>query len=605
MDMYSDIFEIISDKYSININRDWSEEGTYGRVFRAVSKYPDKQSGNYVIKFFLDEYHDANIINEIDCLKKLSKYPMFPKFIAFDIIYNKKLKKDHNILIMSYCGNTINKTNLNKQNRLYLALQFLKAYRILEKNGIIHRDIKGNNVCVDHDGKLSIIDFGYVRQVPLVSSYMKVIIDNMHTESMLDRYPVEYSHLVDLLSIYNMLIYIFCKDIVAKFGYHVYPINVSNIGDQLENIIFLILNHKNNETIRTRIHKFLSKNLELLVLPIDAFHEYFNEKKEIHKKYKLLYSLIPVKMIRCMKKLLNINPKTRITYHQFYRLVKRSFFNSDKVPRELNINYTKSEIMSFDYYTNLLNPFEIAPPVKKYIPIELYAMIYYNYHRVLPEFSINEREKLKTVIYFICYSTIMNNSEPDWLHIEIDKNIYLKYLSLIQSGFNIGNPFLYIKKMKFLKWNSKQLSLFSYFLIQVSINIQYIKLDPYILCLMISLFIYFLPYRTRFNDLINKEEDIRLNYPSNIGDKICTIDYSKIMEMLINKNFVKYFGKFTEYIQKMNVQNLLKYINKFCKEKFPLLSNFINEYTKISRKMEAELNIDNKKQKITLSEELS
>lgn len=61
------------------------------------------------------------------------------------------------------------------QNTKIIFEQVIEAFRYLEQNKIVHRDIRANNIMVTNDGEVKIIDFGFSKEVETDSSQTKSI----------------------------------------------------------------------------------------------------------------------------------------------------------------------------------------------------------------------------------------------------------------------------------------------------------------------------------------------------------------------------------------------------------------------------------------------
>lgn len=74
--------------------------------------------------------------------------------ICNDTYFNKAL-------IVDYYPGTISDLKISSDNQAkFYVLECLEAIRIMHYNGIVHRDIKPDNICISDDGHIKVIDFG-------------------------------------------------------------------------------------------------------------------------------------------------------------------------------------------------------------------------------------------------------------------------------------------------------------------------------------------------------------------------------------------------------------------------------------------------------------
>lgn len=86
--------------------------------------------------------------------------------------FKEAFKRDNKLnIVFEYVEKTVLEDIENNINGVPLHLirsylyQLLKSLRYLHKNGIIHRDVKPENLLVDKDGVLKLCDFGFARRI--------------------------------------------------------------------------------------------------------------------------------------------------------------------------------------------------------------------------------------------------------------------------------------------------------------------------------------------------------------------------------------------------------------------------------------------------------
>jgi serine/threonine protein kinase len=140
-------------------------QGQFGRVFQAV----DQETGETVALKDLDQigYSTKNFLREISCLVSLRH----PNIVSFQGIEHHKTGR---YLVMDYCdGGTLrqlmeSETELDIQISLQFVLDILAGLAYVHKQGIVHCDIKPENILLKLEGQkliAKISDFGISRLI--------------------------------------------------------------------------------------------------------------------------------------------------------------------------------------------------------------------------------------------------------------------------------------------------------------------------------------------------------------------------------------------------------------------------------------------------------
>lgn len=149
-------------------------EGTYGKVKLAVERSTGEQVAiKYIRKSKIHDEHDLNRIRrEIKIMSSLRH----PHIVRVNEVFENKDK----IILVMECADGgelydyINNNQLTEKDARRVFRQIVSAIKYCHQNGIVHRDLKLENILLDHDNNAKIADFGlsnFYSQTELLRTY--------------------------------------------------------------------------------------------------------------------------------------------------------------------------------------------------------------------------------------------------------------------------------------------------------------------------------------------------------------------------------------------------------------------------------------------------
>jgi NUAK family SNF1-like kinase len=141
-------------------------KGAFGKVSLGLHRLTRRLVAIKAINmdFMKDESSKKKMSNEISILKSL-RHPNVVKLLeTFEI-------EKHHLIVMELCpgGDLLNyvrkRRKLNEKYAKFVFKQIMEGMAYLHQNGVVHRDIKLDNILLDGHGNIKIADFGVSRKV--------------------------------------------------------------------------------------------------------------------------------------------------------------------------------------------------------------------------------------------------------------------------------------------------------------------------------------------------------------------------------------------------------------------------------------------------------
>ncbi|KAM7350914.1 STKc_myosinIII_N_like and MYSc_Myo21 domain-containing protein ninaC isoform 1-T2 [Cochliomyia hominivorax] len=147
-------------------------QGVNAKVFRAKELENDRIVALKIQHY--DEEHQVSIEEEYHTLRDYCNSPNLPEFYG---VY--KLEKDNGPdeiwFVLEYCGggtaaDLVNKLlkmdrRMREEHIAYIIRETCRGAIELNRNHVLHRDIRGDNILLTRDGRVKLCDFGLSRQV--------------------------------------------------------------------------------------------------------------------------------------------------------------------------------------------------------------------------------------------------------------------------------------------------------------------------------------------------------------------------------------------------------------------------------------------------------
>lgn len=139
--------------------------GQYGKVYKAMNMKTNQVFAVKSIKLdkfrIVPKLHEFTI-NEVQTLSRINN-PNIVKFVEM-------LRTSNNVyLIYEYCNNGTldelikHRKYLPEREALSILAQLLNAFRTLQQENILHRDVKPSNILINDGSMIKLADFGFCK----------------------------------------------------------------------------------------------------------------------------------------------------------------------------------------------------------------------------------------------------------------------------------------------------------------------------------------------------------------------------------------------------------------------------------------------------------
>lgn len=145
--------------------------GTYGQVYKGRHKKTGQMTAIKILDLIEDEEEEIKV--EVDVLKDHSRHENITSFYGIYLVKTASTEDDKLWLAMEFCGGgsitdlckNLLPRKLPEQVFQFVMHETLKALVYLHANGIVHRDVKGQNILITDEGNIRLIDFGVSAQM--------------------------------------------------------------------------------------------------------------------------------------------------------------------------------------------------------------------------------------------------------------------------------------------------------------------------------------------------------------------------------------------------------------------------------------------------------
>ena len=141
-------------------------KGAFGKVNLGMHKLTDALVAiKSINKEFLEEERTRRrVVREVSILKKINHQNIVRLYETYESV-------KHFLIVIELCsgGDLLNyvrkRRKLSEDYAKYFFKQLVDALMYCHKKGVVHRDIKLDNILLDHHGRIKLCDFGVSRAV--------------------------------------------------------------------------------------------------------------------------------------------------------------------------------------------------------------------------------------------------------------------------------------------------------------------------------------------------------------------------------------------------------------------------------------------------------